>query len=152
MHVPLTRDALTRDTAAFDVRHERGGLHLLYISNHHFPSNPSKVHPLINPFTFLIPTSTPHPSFSTKYLPHSAPTPTMQVEPNAPKPETSSRQEFTQYYLDKPLPPNAADKYKHIWETLNKLLKLLIEHPAMAQNKDQTYMTPAASKNKVYFM
>ena len=73
-------------------------------------------------------------------------------------------------------PDNAKAEYKERFGAVHELLKLLMEHEAMSavrierskralvpiesvpglnnpsQNATQTYMTPAASKNKVYFM
>jgi len=69
-----------------------------------------------------------------------------------PDPSTTTRQAFTDFFLSQQCPESAVLKYKHVWETHQNLMRLFIEHPAMAQNKEQTYMTPAASKNKVYFM
>jgi hypothetical protein len=69
-----------------------------------------------------------------------------------PDPNTTTRQAFTDYFLSQECPTNAVPKYRHVFDTHQKLMKLLIDHPAMDQNRGQTYMTPAASKNKIYFM
>lgn len=39
-----------------------------------------------------------------------------------------------------------------IWHVDIELLKALFEHPAMAPNREQTFMTPAKKKTRVYFM
>jgi hypothetical protein len=48
--------------------------------------------------------------------------------------------------------PDAHPTYKHLFITHQQLAKLLIEHPAMKPNLQQTFSTPANSKNQVYFM
>jgi len=69
-----------------------------------------------------------------------------------PDPNTSTREQSTQSTLSLPCPPNADPKFTAVWEQYSKLLRLLAYHPAMSENLQQTYMTPAKSKNKVYFM
>lgn len=66
-------------------------------------------------------------------------------------PNTSTREEYTQMYLSLP-PPESPPALKHMFTHLQKIVGLLAHHPAMAPNINQTYMTSAASKNKVYFM
>nr|POE78038.1 hypothetical protein CFP56_09679 [Quercus suber] len=65
---------------------------------------------------------------------------------------TATREQFTSSLVDRPLPSNAAQEWKTRAEKLQALLKKLAFHDAMSANLQQTYMTPAASKNKVYFM
>lgn len=68
-------------------------------------------------------------------------------------PHTSTREQFTAGLTAIPLPPVAlAPEWKHLAEQLRTLLDKLAFHPAMAPNLQQTYMTPANSKNNVYFM
>ena len=68
-------------------------------------------------------------------------------------PNTSTREEFTAGLTGIPLPPvPLAPEWKQLAEQLRILLDKLAHHPAMAPNLQQTYMTPAASKNSVYFM
>ncbi|KIW04458.1 hypothetical protein, variant 2 [Verruconis gallopava] len=67
-------------------------------------------------------------------------------------PTRTSRRTFTSSLTSHPVPDDADPQYKSLAEALRRLLTLLINHPAMSKNIDQTYSTPAASKNKVYFM
>ena len=68
-------------------------------------------------------------------------------------PNTSTREEFTTGLTGVPLHPvTLAPEWKELAEQLRTLLGKLAYHPAMAPNLQQTYMTPAASKNNVYFM
>ena len=68
-------------------------------------------------------------------------------------PNTSTREEFTTGLTRISLPPvTLAPEWKSLAEQLRTLLEKLAYHPAMAPNLQQTYMTPAASKNNVYFM
>lgn len=69
-----------------------------------------------------------------------------------PHPATTTRLEFTRHHVEKPCPSNATAQYRHYFTSHQKLLDLLAKHPAMESNLQQTYSTPAASKNKVYFM
>jgi len=69
-------------------------------------------------------------------------------------PTTATRLQFTDNLTTRPLPtsPPPSPSWKKLAITLRTLLDKLAHHPAMAQNLHQTYMTPAADKNKVYFM
>ena len=67
-------------------------------------------------------------------------------------PYTSTREEFTRALTDGPMPEGPTSDWKSSRQNLCDMLKALAHHPAMAPNLPQTYMTPAASKNKVYFM
>lgn len=67
-------------------------------------------------------------------------------------PYTSTREEFTRSILSVPTPDDAAKDWADSVTRLKKLLEKLTYHEAMAPNLQQTYMTPAASKNRVYFM
>lgn len=67
-------------------------------------------------------------------------------------PTTSTRLAFTTQLTTAPIPPSAAPAYAKLASDLKCLLDKLAYHPAMAENLQQTYMTPAASKNNVYFM
>ncbi|GAB7345772.1 hypothetical protein MBLNU457_4039t1 [Dothideomycetes sp. NU457] len=69
-----------------------------------------------------------------------------------PDPNTSTREVCTQFTLSIPCPPDANPKFTAVWDQYDKLLRLLLYHPAMSENIQQTFMTPANSKNKVYFI
>jgi len=64
-------------------------------------------------------------------------------------PNTSTREQFTNGLLAFPIPADANSNWKKYAENLQALLRMLAFHEAMAPNLQQTYMTPAASKNKV---
>jgi len=70
-------------------------------------------------------------------------------------PDSNTREQFTQNIVSKPL-PTTQDGAKQEWldlaSKLRSLLHKLAHHPAMAANLNQTFLTPAASKNKVYFV
>ncbi|KAL9030452.1 MAG: hypothetical protein Q9196_001436 [Gyalolechia fulgens] len=66
-------------------------------------------------------------------------------------PTTSTREQFTNGLISSPVPDNAAPDWKKYVERLKVLLQKLAHHPAMVPNLQQTFMTPANSKNKVYF-
>jgi len=66
-------------------------------------------------------------------------------------PNTCTREDFTKALTSPELPSDAAEKWTELAEKLRGLLNKLAYHPAMAPNLQQTYMTPAASKNKIYF-
>ena len=68
-------------------------------------------------------------------------------------PNTNTRREFADNMMRSfTVPDDAAAQWKHFGENLKELNGKLAFHDAMKPNIDQTYMTPAASKNKVYFM
>lgn len=67
-------------------------------------------------------------------------------------PNTSTREAFTSNITGVTIPSNASEEWKFYAENGQALLDKLAHHDAMAPNLQQTYMTPAASKNKVYFM
>ncbi|PVH93873.1 hypothetical protein DM02DRAFT_618988 [Periconia macrospinosa] len=73
----------------------------------------------------------------------------MYVQPDG---NTTTREKFTDFYINWPLPSNANEEYRKLFLAHQRLLKLLCDHPAMDPNRQQTYNTPANSKNKVYFM
>lgn len=66
-------------------------------------------------------------------------------------PYTNTREQFTNGLISNPVPENAALEWKKYVERHKVLLEKLAHHPAMAPNVQQTFMTPANSKNKVYF-
>ncbi|KAF2660957.1 hypothetical protein K491DRAFT_687773 [Lophiostoma macrostomum CBS 122681] len=70
----------------------------------------------------------------------------------APNPAKTSRQDFTDFFLQFRCAPDAHPQYRGLFETHQKLVKLCFDHPAMEPNRNQTFDTPANSKNKVYFM
>ena len=67
-------------------------------------------------------------------------------------PYSNTREEFTRQLVHTPLPDGAAKKWSDLASKLKVLLEKLVYHEAMKPNIQQTYMTPAASKNRVYFM
>ncbi|KAF2429324.1 hypothetical protein EJ08DRAFT_650537 [Tothia fuscella] len=69
-----------------------------------------------------------------------------------PDPYTTNRRDFTAALLNHPTAQNATPAYAKIHNDSKALLRLLINHKAIEPNINQTFMTPAASKNKVYFM
>lgn len=69
----------------------------------------------------------------------------------SPDVETTTRVDFTEFFQRFQCLPDAHPVYKHLFEMHQQLAKLLIEHPAMKPNLQQTFSTPANSKNKVYF-
>ncbi|KAL8693921.1 MAG: hypothetical protein Q9218_001335 [Villophora microphyllina] len=66
-------------------------------------------------------------------------------------PHTNTREQFTAHVVNKPIPNDAAPDWKNAVEKSKALLDKLAHHPAMAPHLQQTYMTPAKSKNRVYF-
>jgi hypothetical protein len=74
------------------------------------------------------------------------------LEMPMPNPNTTTRDDFTKYYVRQTCPENADPKFRKLFVNLQKMLDLLANHDAMKPNLQQTYMTPANSKNKVYFM
>ena len=66
-------------------------------------------------------------------------------------PEISTRERFTEVNLMFRLPEGADKDYAEIFKTSQHLYRLLAYHPAMEPNLQQTFNTPANSKNKVYF-
>jgi hypothetical protein len=70
----------------------------------------------------------------------------------SPDPSQTTRIDFTDFFLRFQYAPDGHPTYKHLFVTHQQLAKLLIEHPAMKPNLQQTFSTPANSKNKVYFM
>ncbi|KAK4944816.1 hypothetical protein LTR66_007665 [Elasticomyces elasticus] len=69
-----------------------------------------------------------------------------------PDPQRATREQYTQYLTSLECAPNAVPRYAKLHKDLRHLLDLLAHYPAMAPNLQQTYSTPAASKDKVYFM
>ncbi|KXT08685.1 hypothetical protein AC579_8664 [Pseudocercospora musae] len=67
-------------------------------------------------------------------------------------PYTATREEFTNHLTAAEIPADANTTFKRYAESHQRLLTALTQHPAMAPNLQQTYMTPANSKNKIYFM
>lgn len=70
----------------------------------------------------------------------------------SPNPETTKRDAFTEFFLERPCPQEADPKYKHLFDVHQNLMRMLINDSAMDANRQQTFSTPANSKNKVYFM
>ncbi|KAF1816981.1 hypothetical protein P152DRAFT_5453 [Eremomyces bilateralis CBS 781.70] len=69
-----------------------------------------------------------------------------------PDPNVATRQAYTDAMLNAEVPTDANEQWASKVNYLKRLYRLLIDHPAMAENKFQTFMTPAAYKNKVYFI
>ncbi|TIA57663.1 hypothetical protein D6C77_06001 [Aureobasidium pullulans] len=66
-----------------------------------------------------------------------------------PDPDTTTRAEFTIHHLNRQCPTVCSPRFSHIFRVHQTLIRLMDAHPAMDQNRNQTYNTPAASKNKV---
>ncbi|KAJ4369651.1 hypothetical protein N0V83_005413 [Neocucurbitaria cava] len=64
----------------------------------------------------------------------------------------TTRTDFTDFFQRFRPAEDAHPLYRHLFLTHQELAKALIEHPAMRPNLEQTFSTPANSKNKVYFM
>jgi hypothetical protein len=64
----------------------------------------------------------------------------------------TTRTDFTDFFLRFQHAPDAHPHYKHLFTVHQEIARLLIKHPAMERNLQQTFSTPANSKNKVYFM
>ena len=67
-------------------------------------------------------------------------------------PQRNTREDFTSQLLAPPLRDFAKPKWKDLASKLRNLLQKIAYHDAMKPNLQQTYMTPAASKNSIYFM
>lgn len=65
-------------------------------------------------------------------------------------PNTATREEFTNHLLDAPIPDNATEEWRREATDLKDLLEKLAFDKTMEPNLQQTYMTPANSKNKIY--
>jgi hypothetical protein len=65
---------------------------------------------------------------------------------------TTSRKDYTKVIVEREIPNNAATEYQTEVKRHQELVKLLYDDPAMEPNREQTFMTPANSKNRVYFM
>jgi hypothetical protein len=63
-----------------------------------------------------------------------------------------TRKVFTDNLTQVPIPSDASPEWKWHCEKLQSIYHKLAYRPAMVPNIQQTYMTPAASKNRVYFM
>lgn len=65
---------------------------------------------------------------------------------------TTSRKDYTQLIVERQVPEDAVKEYAIKVKQQQKLVKMLYDDPAMESNREQTFMTPANSKNRVYFM
>ena len=74
------------------------------------------------------------------------------ADSTGPDPYKATREEFTKNLVDVSPPAGSAREYELLWNTLNRLMEKMAYHDAMKDNLRQTFMTPATSKNKVYFM
>lgn len=70
----------------------------------------------------------------------------------SPNPSTTTRTAFTNFFLNFRAAPDAHELYKHLFDVHQTIIRLLVDHPAMRSNLEQTFSTPTNSKNKVYFM
>ncbi|KAL9000693.1 MAG: hypothetical protein Q9169_000729 [Polycauliona sp. 2 TL-2023] len=66
-------------------------------------------------------------------------------------PNQNTREEFTNAMIAIPIPEFASPVWRSHVQRSQVMLDKLARHTAMAPNLQQTYMTPANSKNKVYF-
>ena len=66
-------------------------------------------------------------------------------------PNKNTREEFTSAIVSRPVPEFASPEWKKYVQRSQVLLDKLAHHTAMAPNLHQPCMTPANSKNKVYF-
>lgn len=67
-------------------------------------------------------------------------------------PNIVTRKAFTDNLTQVPIPSDASPEWKWHVEKLQSIYHKLAYHEAMAPNLQQTYMTPAASKNRIYFV
>lgn len=67
-------------------------------------------------------------------------------------PNTTTRERWTQGLVDQSIPSTWPQSLKDRAIILRSLADKLGHHQAMTPNNQQTFMTPANSKNKVYFM
>lgn len=67
-------------------------------------------------------------------------------------PQTNTRQVWTDTLTSATAPSDAHPKWAAMWTASQKLMKALFDHSAMEPNRQQTFGTPANSKNSVYFM
>ncbi|KAH9882986.1 hypothetical protein J1614_000352 [Plenodomus biglobosus] len=84
--------------------------------------------------------------------PATIPIPEATVQYLSPDATRTKRIDFTDFFLRFRHAEDAHPAYKALFTTHQQLLKLLIEHPAMQPNLQQTFSTPANSKNDVYFL
>jgi hypothetical protein len=64
----------------------------------------------------------------------------------SPNPATTTRDDFTKFYLNFNCAPDAHAMYKHLFNNHQTLIRLLVNHQAMQPNLTQTFNTPANSK------
>lgn len=62
------------------------------------------------------------------------------------------RRDYTRGLAEASLPEQMSSDWQELATLLRDLYSKLGAHPAMARNLDQTFSTPANSKNSVYFM
>lgn len=91
----------------------------------------------------------PTPLFTPTTSSHLHPQPKMAptLDPNV-----NTREEYTMAAVAQPIPDDADPKWKELSQTLKDLTLKLLNHDAMRRNKTQPFMTPAADKNRVYFL
>jgi hypothetical protein len=114
----------------------------------HFPSSLRDIHHNLNSANRLLVPSTSSSTMSSESIEILSAT----DEFLSPNPSTTSRSDFTSFFERFTPAPDADAAYTHLFLKHQQLASLLLAHPAMARNRAQTFSTPAASKNKVYFM
>lgn len=67
-------------------------------------------------------------------------------------PNTTTRERFTNNILSIAIPSNASTDWGNAVRKQQALYKALYDHPAMEPNRQQTFMTPAAQKSRVYHL
>lgn len=67
-------------------------------------------------------------------------------------PATTKRRDYTHGLANANLPNNAKPEWLELANGLRELYQKLGNDPEMEPNLDQTFNTPANSKNQVYFM
>ncbi|KAK3110527.1 hypothetical protein LTR53_015094 [Teratosphaeriaceae sp. CCFEE 6253] len=69
-----------------------------------------------------------------------------------PNPHTSTRETWTAAMLAQPIDPDNSPQLTQYIEANRALFRLLAAHSAMRPNLQQTFMTPAILKTKIYFL
>ncbi|KAI7926252.1 hypothetical protein M9X92_002842 [Pyricularia oryzae] len=80
---------------------------------------------------------------SVPYYPAEIPIPDATQQFLSPDVNTTARVDFADYFLRFRHAADAHPKHKHLFKVHQQLCKLLIEHPAMQPNLNQTFNTPA---------
>lgn len=72
--------------------------------------------------------------------------------PWMPDPHKTTRRDYTAAICSMPIPPNANADWKQDMELHRRLVNALLNHEAMAPNRDQIFMIPSNKKSRVYFL